>query len=457
MQKHKLYLLISLVAVLGLVAAALAVVGRNAPQAATNAPAAFSDPDMQVPAAGPAANPNWHASPVQGSPASLGWPNTKVNPDNSGLPHNEPFAVVDPHNAQHLVVGANTWNTSGQFEVYAYTSFDGGKTFAASQPYVNRNASRLNAADATVAFGADGTVYFGFVAFNPAAGAVAVSRSVDGGLTWTSQSWATSFTTSADKPAIAVNGNSVYVYYQGFGLQSTVSANGGASWSAPATLDANGRNAAPVVARDGSLNVFYVTNTSLNLARLSVGSTVSYRITTVSNVVALQPRPAQYRASIYPAAGVDSKGQLYVAWADGRNVGYGNDIFFSRSKDGGLSWTAAQVVNNDASSADQLMPALTVGADNAVTVAWLDNRNDAANVNYDVFMARSADGASFAGNTRVTNIASNPYNDQTLQGTLIGDYFTIAAGNGVVYPMWTDTRNNHEDIFMAPVPTGPQQ
>src|SRR5436190_337796 len=106
MQKSKLYLLVSLVAVLGLVAAAL--------------------------------------------------------------------AVVDPHNAQHLVVGANTWNTSGQFEVYAYTSFNGGKTWTSSQPYVSRNASRLNAADATVAFGSDGTVYFGFVAFNPAAGAVAV-------------------------------------------------------------------------------------------------------------------------------------------------------------------------------------------------------------------------------------------------------------------------------------------
>jgi hypothetical protein len=36
-----------------------------------------------------------------------------------------------------------------------------------------------------------------------------------------------------------------------------------------------------------------VTNTSLNLARLGVGSTVSYRLSTVSNIVALQPRPTQ--------------------------------------------------------------------------------------------------------------------------------------------------------------------
>ncbi|HXR43685.1 MAG TPA: sialidase family protein, partial [Pseudolysinimonas sp.] len=38
--------------------------------------------------------------------------------------------------------------------------------------------------DPTVAFGPDGAVYFGFVAFGPADGAVAVSRSLDGGRTW---------------------------------------------------------------------------------------------------------------------------------------------------------------------------------------------------------------------------------------------------------------------------------
>jgi len=452
MQKSKLYLLGSLVAVLSLLAAALAVMGHLAPQAGQYAPAAAADPDREVPALSVAASSNWHAAPVSGSAAQVGWANIKVNPDSSSNQQNEPYAAVDPHNAQHLVVGANSWSNSGQFEVYAYTSFDGGQTWSSSQPYINRNASRLNAADATVTFGKDGTVYFGFVAFNPAAGAVAVSRSLDGGLTWSSQSWATSFTGSADKPAIAVNGSTVYVYYQGQGLQSTVSVNGGSSWSAPVTLDANGHNAAPSVDSLGNVNVFYVTNSSLNLARLATGTILAgYRITTVSNIVALQARPAQYRASIYPAAASDSKGVMYVAWADGRNAGHGNDILLSRSKDGGSTWTAPQTVNSDNSSADQLMPAVTVGADNVATVAWLDNRNDSANINYDVYMARGDNG--FSSNTRVTNVASNQNNDPMLQGTMIGDYFAIAAGAGVVHPFWTDTRNNNEDIYTAPVTT----
>jgi hypothetical protein len=36
---------------------------------------------------------------------------------------------------------------------------------------------------------------------------------------------------------------------------------------------------------------------------------------------------------------------------------------------------------------------------------------------------------------------------------MIGDYFALAAGNGVVYAAWTDTRNSNADIYLAPVPT----
>ena len=62
--------------------------------------------------------------------------------------------AVDPSNAKHIVVGSNSWLVgNGHFDVFAYASFDGGKTWTASQPYIDRNASRLNAADPTVAFG----------------------------------------------------------------------------------------------------------------------------------------------------------------------------------------------------------------------------------------------------------------------------------------------------------------
>jgi len=316
MRDRNKLLTIGVVGVLGMVAGLAMLVGY----------AGSSSSSLTVPSAGMALSPNWKAQPASGSAVQLAWPNIKVNPDSSTEAQNEPFVAVDPRNAKHIVVGANSWLVgNGHFEVFAYTSFDGGHTWAASQPYIERNASRINAADPTVAFGADGSVYFAFVALTPAQGAVAVSRSLDGGRTWSSQNWATSFTSAADKPAIASAGGSLYLYYQNNSLNSLVSSNGGASWSSAGVIEAGGRNAYPVVDAKGGVSVFYNTNSSIRLARMSATDT-SYNLVTVANATPLQPRAAAYRAGIYPTAGVDGRGNMYVAWADGRNAGQGNDI-----------------------------------------------------------------------------------------------------------------------------------
>jgi len=431
--------------------AALAFMARGVSTSAQKTPnAAMADLDLNVPSANMPLSAKWQAKPVGGAPVTVPWANIRVNNDSTREAHNEPFVAVDPNNSNHVVVGANSWQSGdGHFEVYAYTTFNGGQTWAASQPYINRNASRINAADPTVAFGSKGEVYFAFVALNPANGAVAISRSNDGGLTWSSQTWATSFASAADKPAIVANAGNVQLFYQNNALLTSVSRDGGASFGSPVVIDANGRNAAPVVA-NGAVNVFYSTPDSIKVA-YPMGMGLGYSSQTVSSVTALQSRPTHYRASVYPAAGADSKGNMFVAWADGRNTNHGNDILFSRSVNG--SWTAPVSLNTDAGSSDQLMPALAVGSDGAVTVSWLDNRNDPANYNYDVYMTSAKDGVNFGANQRVTSVSSNPDNDQRTSGTMIGDYFAMGAGNGVVYSVWTDTRNNNEDIFMAPITT----
>ncbi len=449
----KLFVGGSMVALLGLVAAGAAALGQVQPKAV-----AGTDPDRLVPAVNQQKVANWQALPAGGPAVRVNWGNVQVNSDTSNEPQNEPFVAVDPHNAKHLVVGANNWQAgNGSFQVTAYTSFDAGRSWTTSNPYIAPNASRLNAADATVAFALDGAVYFAFVAFNPAAGAVAVSRSTDGGRTWTSQNWASSFTSeAADKPVLAANNGSLALFYQGSGLYGRTSLDNGATWSASTLLDAAGRNAAPVVDAQGAVSVFYVAGNTIKLARNVDLNSGSFRTSVVAATTPLQPRPTQYRAAIYPVAGIAPNGTMYVAWADGRNAGHGNDILFTRSlplgsADGKMAWATPTAVNTDGGNADQLMPALTVAADGAVTVSWLDNRNDAANVNYDIYATQAADGQHFGANVRVTNQSSNPANDPRLQGTMIGDYIGLAAGVNGVYAVWTDTRNNNEDIFAAPL------
>jgi len=448
MAKNRPLLLAALAGLLGLVTALAFVVGGSHVQTAA------SSSNLTVPSANMSLNSNWRAQPATGASVSLPWANIKVNTDGSSEAQNEPFVAVNPNNPNHIVVGANSWQSgNGHFEVFAYVSFDGGQTWASSQPYIDRNAGRINAADPTVAFGPNGDVYFAFVALTPAQGAVAVSRSTNGGLSWTSQTWATSFATGADKPSMASSNGKLYLFYQGSALFNTVSGDGAATWSSPAIVDVAGRNANPVVSRSGALTVFYNTSDSIKMARPGLSSKNGWLSTSVAGTVALQQRAAGYRAGIYPAAGVDAAGNMYVAWADGRNVGHGNDIMLSRSVNNGRTWTAPTAVNTDAGNADQLMPSIAVSKSGAVSVAWLDTRNDSSNVNYDVYMATSTNGGqSFGANQRVTEVSSNPNNDPRTQGSMIGDYFAMASGSGVVYTLWTDTRNNNEDIFMAPVP-----
>jgi hypothetical protein len=440
MRAKRILMILAVLVVISLVAAMSAFVGGRG-----GSVAAGTAPGLEVPAANMALNGSFKAQPAVGanSSASVAFANMKVNPDNTSEAQNEPFVAVDPSNPSHLVVGANSWVPgNGHFEVFAYVSFDRGRTWASSRPYIDRNASRLDAADPTVAFGRDGSVYFGFVALTPAQGAVAVSTSRDGGLSWSSQSWVTSFNNSADKPAIAAANGKLYVFYQNQALYSTSSADG-STWSSARLIEAGGRNAAPVDDLNGNVTVFYNTSSAIKMTGANGG-----KITTVANTVALQARPTQYRANIYAAAGVDANGNFHVAWADGRNAGLGNDIMYTHSTNG--VWSAPARVNSDRGSSDQLMPSLAVGSDGSVTVAWLDNRNDVNNVNYDVYMARSVNG-SFGPNNRVTSVSSNPNNDPRMQGQLIGDYFALASGNGVVYSAWTDTRNNNEDIYMAQI------
>jgi hypothetical protein len=37
------------------------------------------------------------------------------------------------------------------------------------------------------------------------------------------------------------------------------------------------------------------------------------------------------------------------------------------------------------------------------------------------------------------------------QAPFMGDYTSLAAGGGVVYPLWADTRNDRADIFTQPI------
>jgi len=162
------------------------------------------------------------------------------------------------------------------------------------------------------------------------------------------------------------------------------------------------------------------------------------------------------------------------SFADGAET----DIFFAFSDDGGLHWSSPVRVADDVVGADQFYQWLSVDpTDGSVNISWYDTRNDSAKRKTDIYFTRSTNGGlSFSANVRVTTastdescpvceqcIAQSGFNAcrsfcrQNCDAEIFnqyGDYSGIASFGGVSHPIWTDRRTGerlNEEVFTASV------
>src|ERR1051325_7000635 len=107
----------------------------------------------------------------------------------------EPRIAVDPSNPNHLVgvYQQDRWSTGGARGIVAAISFDGGgswRTVIVPGLGVCAGGARLRASDPWGAFAPNGDVFVSSLVFDPdvpnlrTRNGVAVSRSLNGGLTW---------------------------------------------------------------------------------------------------------------------------------------------------------------------------------------------------------------------------------------------------------------------------------
>ncbi|MCP4455802.1 MAG: hypothetical protein GY809_30455, partial [Planctomycetes bacterium] len=136
-----------------------------------------------------------------------------------------------------------------------------------------------------------------------------------------------------------------------------------------------------------------------------------------------------------PALAVGTDNRLYMAWQDNRLGDW--DIYFSTSTDG-TQWSVPLKIGD--SDDNQVSPAIAVTGStptNTVYVAWQDDRG----ASQDIYVAAS--NTLFATAT-VTQVTNNVASDQ------IGPIMA-AGGNNVAYVAWTDTRNGAADVYAADV------
>src|SRR3989442_4236706 len=122
--------------------------------------------------------------------------------------------------------------------------------------------------------------------------------------------------------------------------------------------------------------------------------------------------PPVYRASFVGppasiAAGTD--GVAYLAFAGWSGNTGGDDIYFTKSSDGGRTWSTPLRVNDDIGNVAQAQPRLALDPANNIYIACTDTLRGTN----DIYFSKSINGGSkFSANARVNDLTTNSQPEQ---------------------------------------------
>ena len=341
--------------------------------------------------------------------------------------------------------------------------------------------------DPTLAFSLDGTVYYGTLAGVRGVATnselLTVSRSTDGGKTWSGPVLATDRTNPVDfndkinlwvdrSPSSPFKGT-VYVSWTLFRggpsraepIMLSRSTDGGRTFSAAQQLtpahnnsSIGGRQGSAIrTAPNGDVYVFFESGTQIDGAKtdaqMFVKSTdggVHFSNQAVASPVVAIPSPlpgASFRDDSFPSVDIGPDGKVFVAWADFRN-GHGQ-VMLTTSSDGGASWTEASVAL-DVPGRSAFFPGVAVSPDGhkvSVGTQALDakpagTQPGAGVVHYDSYFAESVNGSAFSSPLKISTVSSDPDGSSTnsLGAQFQGDYNTLISDNQHAWFIWTDAR-----------------
>jgi hypothetical protein len=144
-------------------------------------------------------------------------------------------------------------------------------------------------------------------------------------------------------------------------------------------------------------------------------------------------------ALLFDVAVAPTTGHLHAVWQDSRFSGFQFDeVAFSMSTDGGLTWTTPVKVNQTPTSGlptlrrQAFLPSVAVLGDGTVVVTYYDFRNDNGSGELaDYFAvhchAGCASGASWGNEIRLTNVSFDILQAPVARGLFLGDYVGLAA------------------------------
>ena len=275
-----------------------------------------------------------------------------------------------------------------------------------------------------------------------------------------------------DQPVVAAGHNSVWVTYNRGGVNTVVGASDtglgviGAFGPAEAVPGANASSFGDIsVGPQGQVMVAFGPNGSTGGVEVAtdpdglgpLGFSTAVQVAP-TNVPGFDHIPAAPNWGIdseahlaWDRSGGTHSGRVYLSYLDAPPADLANTLLYvMHSDDGGATWTAPVLVNDDGTSASHFMPGFAVDQTTGVLGAtWYDTRGDPTRVNARYFGSVSMDGgdtwtANFPIATGTSNatLAAPP---APTRNTDFGDYTGLAFHGGVLVPVWADNSNSTGD------------
>jgi hypothetical protein len=388
---------------------------------------------------------------------------------------NEPSITVDPTNPNRMSIGWRQFNSvSSNFRQggWAYTS-NGGLTW--TFPGVLEN--NVFRSDPVLVADDMGRFFYNSLLqsfFDDIWG------SVNGGQTWTKLQ-ATGNATGGDKQWHAIDNTTSTGHgfqYQAWstggnnfgGRQFSRSIDGGVTWLNPVNIPNSPQWGTLDVASNGNLfigginintNVFWcVRSTNAKNGAVTPSFDLSTQVLLGGSVGFSRPiNPDGLVGQIFLAidrSGTSTNDNIYMLSSlQPTGATNGSDIKFSRSVDGGQSFTAGARINDDPVNQNKWHWLGTIGVapNGRIDVCWMDTRNAANNTDSQLFYSFSTNG----GVTWSPNVAVTPPFNPFLgypQQNKMGDYITLVSDNTGANVAYAATFNGEEDIYFVRVTPG---
>lgn len=387
-----------------------------------------------------------------------------------------------------LVASAND-NGTGAMAMFFSTN-GGGSWGQSTLPLTGGDALQ---SDPAVDWTSDGIAHALCIGIAGANTTVRAYTSSDNGQTWNFEATLSGAQTATDREIIWVDKNAfspfkdqIYATWHNgtpvFFARRT--AGGGGSWQAPIQIsgpETTGIGIGGDIKTNGFGDLFVFWPDADGSRNMVVAKSTDGGVTFPTRVIIAQTFATTRRLSIpadnvrsarvYVSAGAfrtNTKNMVYAVWSDltgaaGCNSGGGpgtnaastckTRVWFSRSIDGGATWSAPVMLNNQASLNDQFHSKLCVDESNGnLIVTYRDTVNDPARLQTEVFMQTSTDdGQTWSPAVQASTAASN----ETTAGANVnqyGDYDGLSGFAGSFFPAWTDSRSGFpEEIWSANV------